>query len=96
MELPQPCAGIGLSAWKSQAEFRSVKVTASDGKELFASDFSKGLGGQRSELAGALRQTGDRNSQRMSHATVSVPLQSDVTGSAKVRKLAGEGILLPC
>ena len=98
MELPQPCKGIGLSSWKSHAEFKDVKVTASDGKVLFASDYSRGLGGftavggQWSVVDGALRQTGEVDGDvHQSSAYVKLPLPGDFTLSVKARNLSGDG-----
>ena len=91
---PQPSLGIGLFTWKSHAEFKDVKVTAADGKVLFASDISKDLGsfkpaaGQWSIVDGALRQTGDGD---LSGAIMKLPLPGDYTLSVKARKLSGEG-----
>lgn len=95
LELPQPSEGIGLSTWrKTHAEFKDVKVTASDGKVLFASDFSRELGGfkamlghQWSVVDGALRQKSDKD---LSGAYLKLPLPDDFTLSLKARKLSGE------
>ncbi|MCX7824202.1 MAG: DUF1080 domain-containing protein, partial [Verrucomicrobiae bacterium] len=97
----QPARGgaIGVGTWATQAEFKDITVTAKDGRVLFASDFSKGLGvwkthGGRWEIAhGALRQTSrDHGAQ----ALVGDKTWRDYTLSLKARKLDGaEGFLIP-
>lgn len=89
----QPSAGIGLMTEDSQAEFKDVKVTDSDGKVLFESDWSKKLGGftagagQWSIVDDTLRQTGDRG---VTGACVGLPLPGHFTLSLRARKLSGK------
>ena len=101
LALPHPGGGsVGFGTWESRAEFQDVKVTAADGKVLFASDPSKELAGFKTRsgawriVDGALQQNGEGNNRGLSHATVPVPLQEDFTLSLKMRKLSGEGLLV--
>jgi alpha-L-arabinofuranosidase len=88
---------IGVGTWRTQAEFKDIKVTRGD-ETLFTSDFSNGTqgwrrhGGDWAVEAGALQQklmaenvrafAGDKN-------------WSDYTYSLKARKLGGaEGFLI--
>jgi alpha-L-arabinofuranosidase len=88
---------VGVGTWKTQAEFRDIRVTK-DNKTLFASDFSKGTDGwkmsrgQWSVVNGALRQTSGEEDVR---AVVGDPSWSDYTLSLKARKVSGdEGFLI--
>ncbi len=102
VEQPQPTLAtprgvIGVGTWRTQAEYRDIRVTK-DGKTLFQSDFSQGLPGWKTsrgrwEVAdGALRQTGREEDAR---AIVGDPAWSDYTLSLKARKLGGdEGFLI--
>jgi alpha-L-arabinofuranosidase len=95
-ELPQedPRGRIGLGTWNTQAEFKDLKVTAPDGKVLFAADFAgKGtegwtfLGdGEWSVKDGVLRQTSDKQKLR---ALVGDSAWTDYTIELKARKLVG-------
>ncbi|MDF3056570.1 MAG: Extracellular exo-alpha-L-arabinofuranosidase precursor [Rariglobus sp.] len=101
-ELPQenPRGRIGLGTWNTQAEFKDLKVTAPDGKVLFAADFAgRGTegwtflgGGEWSVKDGVLRQTSEKQKLR---ALVGDPAWTDYTIELKARKLAGrEGFLV--
>jgi alpha-L-arabinofuranosidase len=63
--LVAPGGGITLGTWRTQAEFKDVKVTAADGTVLFKSDFSKSSAGWKlvrgnwEVVDGALRQKAD-------------------------------------
>ena len=88
---------IGVGTWKTQAEFKDIKVTK-DGQTLFASDFGKGLsdwkthGGHWSVVEGALRQTSEDENVR---AFIGDPSWSDYTVTLKARKISGaEGFLV--
>jgi len=91
---------IGLGTWETQAEFKDLKVTAPDGKVLYAADFAgKGTegwtllgGGEWSVQDGVLRQTSEKPKVR---ALVGDPAWTDYTIEVKARKLAGrEGFLV--
>jgi alpha-L-arabinofuranosidase len=100
---PLPSGCIGVGTWNTAAEFKDVKVTAPDGKVLFASDFSKdGVGGPSpwktlgdgkwSVRDGALQQTAEREFVR---ALVGDKSWTDYTLELKARKLSGrEGFLI--
>jgi alpha-L-arabinofuranosidase len=95
LETPHGLAGVGT--WRTQAEFKDLRVTQG-GKSLYASDFSGGLSGWKTsrgkwEVAdGALRQTGREEDAR---ALVGDPSWSDYTLSVNARKLGGdEGFLI--
>ncbi|MDE3066693.1 MAG: DUF1080 domain-containing protein [Verrucomicrobiota bacterium] len=97
----KPASGcIGVGTWNTAAEFKDVKVTAPDGKVLFASDFSRNAGGwkllgagaQWSVQDGVLRQTAQREFIR---ALAGDNSWTDYTLELKARKLAGrEGFLV--
>jgi alpha-L-arabinofuranosidase len=89
---------IGVGTWNTQAEFKNVKVTAPDGKVLFASDFSntngwKFLGhGTWALKDGALQQTAEKEFVR---AIAGEKSWSDYTLEVRARKLGGrEGFLI--
>lgn len=89
---------IGVGTWKSQAEFKDIRVTAPDGHVLFQGDFSKGLdgwktsGGDWKAADGMLRQNADGENIR---AIAGNPAWSDYTLTLKARKLGGsEGFLI--
>jgi alpha-L-arabinofuranosidase len=90
------CVGVGT--WNTEAEFTNVKVTAPDGKVLFASDFSstngwKFLGdGTWALKDGALEQTAEKEFVR---AIAGEKSWSDYTLEVRARKLDGrEGFLV--
>jgi alpha-L-arabinofuranosidase len=95
---PSGCIGVGT--WNTSAEFKDIKVTAPDGKVLFASDFSKnndgwkllGEGANWSVQDGVLRQTAEREFIR---ALAGDKSWTDYTLELKARKISGrEGFLV--
>lgn len=97
---PPPSGRIGVGAWDTEAEFKDIKVTASDGKVLFASDFSHDTtnrwnffgGGSWQVQDGALRQTAARENVR---ALAGNQSWTNYTLELKARKLGGrEGFLV--
>jgi len=89
---------IGVGTWKTEAEFKDIRVTTPSGRVLFESDFSKGLdgwktsGGDWKVVDGALRQNADGENIR---AVIGDPAWSDYTLTLKARKLGGsEGFLV--
>lgn len=95
---PRATGGIGLSTWRTQAEFDDVKVTARDGQTLLAEDFAAGAGGWRilggdwKAQNGVFAQTGNSADGR---AVAGDPNWSDYTLSLRARKLGGdEGFLI--
>jgi alpha-L-arabinofuranosidase len=98
---PTPGSGmIGVGTWNTAAEFKDLKVIASDGTELFASDFSNGA--QRWKLLGdgadwktqdgALRQSAEKEFIR---ALAGKREWTDYTLTLKARKISGaEGFLI--
>jgi len=98
-EVPTSKGMIGVGAWNTEAEFKDVKVTAPDGKVLFASDFSqnsdgwKKLGdGNWSVKDGALQQNAEKEFVR---ALAGDKSWTDYTLTLKARKLGGkEGFLI--
>src|ERR1022692_1353907 len=90
---------IGVGTWNTEAEYKDIKVTAPDGKVLFASDFSqnsdgwKKLGdGSWKVSDGALQQNAERESVR---AIAGDKSWTDYTLTLKARKLGGrEGFLI--
>ena len=102
VEAPQisshPAGMIGVGTWKTEAEFKDIRVTTPAGRVLFESDFSKGLdgwktsGGDWKVVDGALRQNVDGENIR---AVIGDPAWSDYTLTLKARKLGGsEGFLV--
>ncbi|MGV3721051.1 MAG: alpha-L-arabinofuranosidase C-terminal domain-containing protein [Actinomycetota bacterium] len=98
-QVPQetPRGIIGVGTWRTQAEFKDIRVTK-NGQTLFASDFSKGHSGWKiprgrwNVVDGALRQTSREEGAR---ALIGDPSWSDYTLSLKARKLSGdEGFLI--
>ena len=96
----QPATGcIGVGTWNTEAEFKDVKVTAPDGKVLFASDFSRNSDGWKflgdgnwTVEDGALRQTAEKENVR---AIAGDRSWTDYTLELKARKLGGrEGFLV--
>ncbi len=97
---PPPAGEIGVGTWNTAAEFKDIKVTAPDGKVLFASDFSAnsdgwkllGDGAQWSVTNGVLRQTAEREFIR---ALAGDKSWTDYTLTLKARKISGaEGFLV--
>jgi alpha-L-arabinofuranosidase len=91
---------IGVGTWNTAAEFKDIKVTAPDGKELFESDFGKdssgwtllGQGAKWNVQDGALRQTAEREFIR---AIAGRQEWTDYSLTLKARKLSGaEGFLV--
>jgi alpha-L-arabinofuranosidase len=91
---------IGVGTWNTAAEFKDLKVTAPDGKVLFASDFSGGTkgwkllgdGAQWKAQGGALRQTAEKEFIR---ALAGKREWTDYTLTLKARKISGaEGFLI--
>ena len=92
---------IGVGTWNTAAEFKDIKVTAPDGKVLFASDFSQrharagscwatARNGQAQD--GALRQTAEKEFIR---ALAGQREWTDYTLTLKARKISGaEGFLV--
>lgn len=89
---------IGVGTWRTQAEFKDLKVTHG-GETLFASDFADGTkgwkllgGGEWRAEGGVLRQTSEKENVR---ATAGDRQWTDYTYSLKARKLGGaEGFLI--
>lgn len=94
-----PAGGVGIGTWNTQAEFKDIKVTASDGQVLFQSDFSHDLkdwttvgDGQWSLVNGVLRQSAQTRAVR---AITREGHWTDYTLELKARKRAGdEGFLV--
>jgi alpha-L-arabinofuranosidase len=89
---------IGVGTWKTQAEFKDVKVTAPDGQVLFTSDFRtnsdgwKLLGGDWQVAGGVLRQNSGNENVRAISGNKS---WTDYSLTLKARKLGGtEGFLV--
>jgi alpha-L-arabinofuranosidase len=90
---------IGVGTWRTQAEFKDIKVVAPDGTVLFASDFSANsndwrlLGNGDWQVAdGALRQLSGNENVR---AIAGGKSWTDYTLTLKARKLGGsEGFLI--
>jgi len=100
VESARKAAGmIGVGTWNTESEFKDVKVTAPNGKILFASDFSndahgwKMLGdGHWTVKDGALQQSAEREFVR---AIAGDNSWTDYTLTLKARKLGGkEGFLI--
>jgi alpha-L-arabinofuranosidase len=96
--LPHPTGMIGVGTWKTQAEYKDIRVTAPDGRVLYESDFSKGLDGWKTSsgdwkvVDGALRQNAEGEDIR---AVAGDPAWADYTLTLKARKLSGsEGFLI--
>ena len=89
---------IGVGTWKTRAEYRNIRVTASDGRVLYAGDFTKGLedwktaGGEWTVVDCALRQNATGENIR---AVVGDPAWTNYTLTLQARKLGGdEGFLV--
>ena len=91
---------VGVGTWDTAAEFKDVKVTAPDGKVLFASDFSAGTegwkllgdGAEWKAQDGVLRQTAEKEFLR---ALAGQRDWKDYTLTLKARKISGaEGFLV--
>jgi alpha-L-arabinofuranosidase len=90
---------IGVGSWRTQAEFKDIKVTAPDGKILFTSDFTTGDpdwkffgSGDWKVQDGALRQTSEKEFVR---ALAGDPAWTDYSLTLKARKISGrEGFLV--
>jgi alpha-L-arabinofuranosidase len=90
---------IGVGTWRTQAEFKDIKVTAPDGQVLFTSDFSTNSdgwkllgGGDWQVIRDALRQNSGNENVRASAGDKS---WTDYTLTLKARKLGGnEGFLV--
>ena len=91
---------IGVGTWNTASEYKDIKVTAPDGKILFASDFSKdtkgwkllGDGAEWQAVDGALRQTAEKELIR---AIAGKREWTDYTITLKARKISGaEGFLV--
>jgi len=100
LELPVTGGMIGVGTWNTAAEFKQIRVTAPDGKVLFASDFSNGTKGWKlfgdgaawSAQDGALRQTAEKEFIR---ALAGKRDWTDYTLTLKARKISGaEGFLI--
>jgi len=85
---------VGVGTWNTQAEFKDLKVTAPDGKVLFAPDLAAATegweflgGGQWKAAGGALRQTAQKEFVR---AIAGGRHWTDYSFTLKARKLAGE------
>jgi len=96
----EPSRGmVGVGTWNTQAEFMDLRVTAPDGKTLFASDFSRDTQGWRLLGAGdwkvqegALQQRAEKEFVR---AIAGDRAWTDYTLTLKARKLGGrEGFLI--
>ncbi len=88
---------VGLGTWRTQAEFKDIKVTSGD-KTLYEFDPSKKLDGWRrvngtwSAEDGVIRQTSEEETPRM---YIGEDDWSDYTISLKAKKIAGaEGFLI--
>lgn len=97
LELPGPGGAVGVGTWATQTEFKDICVTR-NGKTLFESNFSKGLGpwrtkgGTWSVAEGILRQSGP---DRGARALIGDNTWRDYTLSLKARKISGaEGFLI--
>jgi len=94
-----PAGMIGVGTWKTQAEYKEIRVTAPDGRLLWESDLAKtGMagwktsGGDWNVVDGALRQSADGENIR---AIAGDPAWTDYTLTLKARKLGGsEGFLV--
>ena len=96
---PAPRSGaIGVGTWRTQAEFKDIRVTRGD-ETLFACDFADGTkgwtlhGGDWSVEAGAMKQKALTDNVR---AFAGDKSWNNYTYSLKARKLGGdEGFLIP-
>ncbi len=94
-----PRGMIGVGTWKTQAEFRNIKVTAPDGQVLFNEDLTQGTGrwkflggGDWKAVDGALRQTAEKEFVR---ALAGDRNWTNYTLTLQARKISGaEGFLI--
>lgn len=98
LEVAGRAGAIGVGTWATQAEFKDIRVTDSDGQVLFASNFEQDLAGWKTSSGqwqvaeGVLRQTSGEVDVR---AVVGDRKWRDYTLSLKARKLGGaEGFLI--
>jgi alpha-L-arabinofuranosidase len=90
---------IGVGTWHTQAEFKDIKVTAADGRVLFASDFTRGTEGWK-PLAGDWAATPEGTLRQSAEAanlsiTTGDTGWTDYTLTLRARKIAGaEGFLV--
>jgi len=91
---------IGVGTWNTASEYKDLKVTAPDGKVLFASDFSSGTkgwtllgdGADWKAQDGALRQGAEKEFIR---ALAGDKSWTDYTLTLKARKISGaEGFMI--
>jgi len=89
---------IGVGTWNTRAEYKDIRVTTSDGRVLYTSEFSKGLegwktaGGDWTTVDGALRQNASGENVR---AIFGNPAWTNYSLTLKARKLDGnEGFLI--
>jgi alpha-L-arabinofuranosidase len=94
---PVARGGVGVGTWRTQAEYKDIKVTQGE-KVLYQSDFAKGLTGWRRRVGqwqvvdGALRQSSNREGCTI---TTGNEDWTDYTLTLKARKLGGaEGFLI--
>ncbi|HJT76177.1 MAG TPA: alpha-L-arabinofuranosidase C-terminal domain-containing protein [Gemmataceae bacterium] len=94
---PVPRGGVGVGTWRTQAEYKDIKVTHGD-KVLYQADLASGLKGWRRRsgqwevVDGALRQSSNREGCMI---TAGDEKWTDYTYSLKARKLGGaEGFLV--
>jgi alpha-L-arabinofuranosidase len=91
-----PTGYVGVGSWRTQAEYRDIKVTEGD-KVVFESDFTKGTDGWRTRgdwkvEDGSLRYEGRGEGDR---AVFTGGKWQDFTLSLKARKISGdEGFLI--
>ena len=97
-EAPSGAGLCGVGTWRTQAEFKDIKVLDKAGKVLFTSDFGRDLRGWRRGEGtwevkdGAARQTSDVDGARI---LVGDRTWTDYTLTLKARKLGGaEGFLI--
>lgn len=97
---PSFMGGIGLGTWETSAEFKDVSVE-SDGKQLYASDFSAKAGdwhptsGQWTTTGGVYHQGADAQNVRSFLAAPNLANLGDCTIRVTARKVSGaEGFLL--
>jgi alpha-L-arabinofuranosidase len=95
---PAPHGAVGVGTWRTQAEFKDIKVADPDGKTLFQCDFSKGANGWKTSEGkwavkdGAFQQTDGGTNIR---AVAGDTKWTDYAYTLKARKLGGaEGFLI--
>lgn len=98
-EVPPLTGRIGLTTWRTQAEFKELELTA-DGKTLFAApDLNAGRVEPRSGdwkfENGILTQSAEGEDRRMFVRDVQLPPSQKITLRVKARKLSGdEGFII--